>query len=71
MNKDKNIEYAVLQWMINSNRTHLEKLPKKFHIRSMNTDYQYVMLSAAPEKEELFQKLKTKYGSTFAFHGSR
>ena len=70
-NKEKMIEYAVLQWMINSNRTHLAKLPKEHHMKSMCTDYQYIMLSATPEKEEAFQKLKRQHGSSFAFHGSR
>ena len=71
MNKEKMIEYAVLQWMINSNRTHLAKLPKEYHIKSMSTDYQYMMLSATPEKEEAFQRLKKIHGSSYAFHGSR
>lgn len=71
MNKEKGIEYALLQWIVNSNRTHLAKLPQEYHIKSMNTDYQYIMLSATPEREETFQKLKKQYGSQYAFHGSR
>lgn len=37
----------------------------------MDTPFQYIMLSAPPEKEAKFQKLKKNFGSKFAFHGSR
>eukprot|EP01120_Amphizonella_sp_Union-15-10_P012160 TRINITY_DN5362_c0_g1_i1.p1 TRINITY_DN5362_c0_g1~~TRINITY_DN5362_c0_g1_i1.p1 ORF type:complete len:176 (-),score=21.54 TRINITY_DN5362_c0_g1_i1:160-687(-) len=36
----------------------------------MKTPHQYLLLSAPPEKENKFRKLKVKHGSTFAFHGS-
>jgi len=63
--------FSLLQWIINSNRTHLVKLPSEYHINEMDTPFQYIMLSAAPEKENRFRELKKLHGSTFAFHGSR
>ncbi len=36
----------------------------------MNTPHQYVLLTAPPEKEGAFQKLKNAHGTIFAFHGS-
>jgi poly [ADP-ribose] polymerase 6/8 len=36
----------------------------------MVTPHQYLLLSAPPEKEAAFRKLKQQYGSCFAFHGS-
>jgi len=62
--------YPLLQWIINSNRSHIEKLPELRHVKSMQTPYQYVLMSAPPEKEEAFKLLKAKHGTTFAFHGS-
>ena len=65
------MSYSLLQWIINSNRTHLIRLSDEYHIKSMDTPYQYIMLSAPPEKEERFQQLKAIFGSKYAFHGSR
>jgi poly [ADP-ribose] polymerase 6/8 len=62
--------YPLLQWIISSNRSHIVQLPEGRHIKSMVTKHQYLLLSAPPEKEELFRKLKKQHGSTFAFHGS-
>lgn len=36
----------------------------------MGTRHQYLLLSAPPEKENIFRELKEKHGSTYAFHGS-
>lgn len=65
------IEDSMFNAIVNSNGTYLVKLDKHLHISSLKTDGQYVMLSASPEKEVKFQELKTRYGSKFAFHGSR
>jgi len=35
------------------------------------SQHQYLLLSAPPAKEKLFQTLKAKHGATYAFHGSR
>jgi hypothetical protein len=37
----------------------------------VNCVHQYLMKSAAPEKERKFQALKAKHKTVFAFHGSR
>jgi len=62
--------FPLLQWLISSNRSHIEKLSENRHVKSMNTPYQYLLLSAPPEKEEQFNALKAKHGTIFAFHGS-
>lgn len=62
--------FPLLQWIINSNRSHIEKLMPNKHIKAMNTPHQYVLITAPPEKEEQFAKMKAKYGTTYAFHGS-
>jgi poly [ADP-ribose] polymerase 6/8 len=62
--------YALLQWIITSNRSFLVKLPQERSIASMATPHQYILASAAPEKERRFRELRAKYGSVFAFHGS-
>eukprot|EP00026_Physarum_polycephalum_P002462 Phypoly_transcript_02469.p1 GENE.Phypoly_transcript_02469~~Phypoly_transcript_02469.p1 ORF type:complete len:782 (-),score=119.65 Phypoly_transcript_02469:460-2742(-) len=62
--------FPLLQWVINSNRSHIEKLHASKHLKLMNTPHQYVLITAPPEKEKAFSALKAKYGTTFAFHGS-
>ncbi len=42
----------LMQWVINSNRSHLAKLSPQFHISSMGTKHQYILLSAPPAKEK-------------------
>lgn len=39
-------------------------------IQALQTPLQYLLLSAPPEQEEAFQKLKLQHGSDFCFHGS-
>jgi len=62
--------YPLLQWIITSNRSLIVLLPKEKRVESMVTPHQYLLLSAPPEKEEIFKNFKEKYGSIFAFHGS-
>jgi poly [ADP-ribose] polymerase 6/8 len=62
--------FPLLQWIITSNRSHIVQLPPGKGVESMNTSHQYLLLSAPPEKEELFRETKVKHGSTYAFHGS-
>jgi len=71
LDKSDKFAYLLLQWLISSNRSHIVKIPKNKHIKSMNTPFQYVLLSCPPEKQRLFDEAKAKHGSTFAFHGSR
>jgi poly [ADP-ribose] polymerase 6/8 len=70
MDKGDKLCYPLLQWIITSNRSHIVQLPPGKGVESMNTKHQYLLMSAPPEKEELFRDLKKKHGSTFAFHGS-
>ena len=42
-----------------------------FPFKIMNCVHQFLMKSAAPEKERKFQALKAKHKTVFAFHGSR
>jgi len=62
--------YSLLRWLLASNRCHLKKLKNHEQIKAMNTPHQYILLSSTPEKEQVFQELKKKYGSVLAFHGS-
>eukprot|EP01125_Pyxidicula_operculata_P019214 TRINITY_DN694_c3_g6_i2.p1 TRINITY_DN694_c3_g6~~TRINITY_DN694_c3_g6_i2.p1 ORF type:complete len:693 (-),score=167.02 TRINITY_DN694_c3_g6_i2:89-2140(-) len=62
--------YPLLQWIISSNRAHIVQLQEKKRLFSMNTSFQYLLLSAPPEKEQKFQELKKSHGTSFAFHGS-
>merc|ERR1711991_367204 len=60
-----------MQWIVSSNRSHLVKLSSDQRLKCMDTQYQFLMLSAPPEHEEHFAALKAKHGSRWAFHGSR
>ncbi len=64
------LAYPLLQWLINSNRSHIIKLPKEKHLRCMNTGHQFILMSDSPAKERQFREARKKHGSTFAFHGS-
>lgn len=69
--EEKNIlAYPLLQWIISSNRSHIVKLPKERRLSFMNTSHQFLLLQNPPAKEKVFQDLKKKHGSEFAFHGS-
>jgi hypothetical protein len=41
-----------------------------FLTTSTQTPHQYLLITSSPEKEAIFQELKAKHGSKFAFHGS-
>jgi len=60
----------LLGWIWDSNRSYMLALPKEHRIAALKTPYQYLLLSAPPEMEEAFQKLKSKHGSEFCCHGS-
>merc|ERR1712070_1011730 len=59
-----------IQWIVASNRVFLKPLEQSRRIEDFRTPFQYLMISAAPERESEFQKLKKVHGSVFAFHGS-
>lgn len=62
--------WPLLNWITSSNRSHLVRLPPAYNIPSMVTPYQYLLISAPPEKEAEFQRAKKTHGSFWAFHGS-
>lgn len=61
---------GLVQWVMASNRSYLVPLRDDERIRSFETPYQYLLMSASPAVEGHFQELKKKHGSVFAFHGS-
>lgn len=64
------LSFALLRWLVSSNRAHMQFLPPDKQIKGMGTPYQFLMLSNAPEKEGKFRESKRKYGSQYMFHGS-
>lgn len=64
--------FNLLRWIILSNRSQLFYLPKKIEIESLSspTTYQFMALLSSPEQEDVFQQLKSKYGSMYMWHGS-
>lgn len=63
--------YPLVEWAINSNRSVLIKLAAGRGLPSMSTPHQFILLQAPPEKQRVFVERKQKYGTKFAFHGSR
>lgn len=61
---------ALVQWVVASNRSYLAPLADDQRIAAFGTPFQYLLISAPPERERRFQELKAQSGSTFAFHGS-
>eukprot|EP00403_Amphidinium_massartii_P014715 CAMPEP_0178413588 /NCGR_PEP_ID=MMETSP0689_2-20121128/22604_1 /TAXON_ID=160604 /ORGANISM="Amphidinium massartii, Strain CS-259" /LENGTH=706 /DNA_ID=CAMNT_0020034863 /DNA_START=73 /DNA_END=2189 /DNA_ORIENTATION=- len=61
---------GVMNWVISSNRCFIAPLEDEDLIRDFGTNFQYVLVSAPPDRERQFQDLKAKHGSFFAFHGS-
>jgi len=61
---------ALVKWVVASNRSYLAPLQDDERIAEFETPYQYLLISAPPDRENRFQELKSQYGSTFAFHGS-
>ena len=62
--------YPLLDWVVTSNRSHIVALTAARRIECMKTPHQYLLVTAAPEAEERFQRMKAQHGSYFAFHGS-
>jgi hypothetical protein len=64
------LAFPLLRWILTSNRTHLAKLKSDELLSQVPTKHQYLMLSATPARERIFQQRKKEYGSFWAFHGS-
>jgi len=62
--------YPLLVWIITSNRCHIRKLPESDRIGAIETEYQFALCSATPEREAEFQELRRTNGSFLAWHGS-
>ncbi len=58
--------YAFFR-IINSNRSHIVKLPQEKQIGFMHTPHQFLLMTSPPAKEEAFKTAKKAHGSTFAF----
>jgi hypothetical protein len=64
------LSFAMLQWVVSSNRSHLVRLDKEKHLACMGTPHQFLLLSAPPEVEEAFSAKKAKSVSRLSFHVS-
>jgi poly [ADP-ribose] polymerase 6/8 len=62
--------FALLRWILLSNRSHLIHLPAEMQFKDLNPSVQFMTLLSAPEVEEVFNSLKMKYGSFYLWHGS-
>ncbi|XP_068168769.1 protein mono-ADP-ribosyltransferase PARP6-like isoform X2 [Antennarius striatus] len=70
MDKIDPLAHPLLQWILESNRSHIVKLPLNKQVKFMHTPHQFLLVSSPPSKEASFQNAKKLHGSTFAFHGS-
>ena len=59
----------LLRWVLLSNRSHLVSVPPSLRLPNFDAP-QFMTLMDSPEKEHVFNVLKSKYGSMWLFHGS-
>jgi len=62
--------HPLFEWIGSSNRAHLASVPAHLQLTGLGTRHQFVLLSAPPERQRLFDELKSKHGTTFVWHGS-
>jgi len=62
--------YPLLIWIITSNRCHLRRLNESERIKAIDTEYQFALCSATPQREKDFQQLRARNSSFLAWHGS-
>ena len=62
--------YPLLEWIVSSNRSHIVAMQPTYFISGIPTVNQFILVTAAPEKESKFRKLKSAHKTRFAFHGS-
>ena len=62
--------YALFNWIIASNPTYIVSLRGEDRIAAMGTKYQFLIRSASPEGERVFNAAKEEHGSVFGYHGS-
>ncbi|CUG91506.1 Hypothetical protein, putative [Bodo saltans] len=68
--------YPFAQWILSSNRSHIQYVPQMYHVRGMGPN-QYLIINHNAKKEKAFRLLKAATakrnggsGSFFAWHGS-
>ena len=59
----------ILRWVLLSNRSHLVTVPSRLRLPGFDSA-QFMTLMDSPEKEHIFNVLKSNYGSMWLFHGS-
>jgi hypothetical protein len=68
--------YPFAQWILSSNRSHIQYVPQMYHVKGMGP-HQYLIINHNAKKEKSFRTLKAAAakrsggsGSFFAWHGS-
>lgn len=62
--------FELLRWVLLSNDSHLISLPKSMQFSDFEGSAQFMTLLSSPDAEEVFDRLKKKYGSCYIWHGS-
>jgi hypothetical protein len=70
LNKAHALAPSLFQWIVSSNKSHLVKLDPQQQFTFMTTPHQYVIAMSSDERVDKFNELKSRYGSSWAFHGS-
>lgn len=60
----------LLRWVLFSNRSHLIAIPPEMQLREFAGTRQFMALLGSPEAEDVFNRLKSRYGSCYMWHGS-
>jgi len=58
--------FRLVRFFVTTNRAHFIKIPKEKQVKDLNTEHQYLMLSAAPEKKLKFDAEKKKSKDHFS-----
>lgn len=62
-------KFNLIKWIIYTNKSHFVSLPDKMRL-PVYSKRQYLTLVADKDRDTKFEKLKSKYGSRFLWHGS-
>jgi hypothetical protein len=62
---------SLLRWVLLSNRSHLITLEGNLQLPDFPNCVQFMALLSSPESEEVFNTLKSSYGSFLLWHGSK
>lgn len=69
LDKSNPLVYPFLQWLISSNRSHIQAVPPLYQVKGLGP-HQFLLLNHNPSKEAKFRLWRKKCGSFFAWHGS-